>query len=122
MQDRTFDLLGEIAAGVRLGSRWGRGTAVMIMTGAPMPAGADGVVPVESRRSLEASPPRVTLAHVDGRRDHRQPRIDVSAGSSCCTLVPRLVPQLAVAASVIRTRCTLHRAFDLKMGNEIIAG
>src|SRR5689334_18341091 len=41
-------VIGEIPAGVVLTVQVGSGTAVRIMTGAHMPAGADAVVPVES--------------------------------------------------------------------------
>ncbi|HSN06698.1 MAG TPA: gephyrin-like molybdotransferase Glp [Candidatus Angelobacter sp.] len=40
-------VLGDIAAGALGGARVGAGTAVRIMTGAPVPEGADAVVPVE---------------------------------------------------------------------------
>jgi molybdopterin molybdotransferase len=44
----TLTVLGDAAAGSAGDVEVGPGTAVRIMTGAPMPAGADAVVPVES--------------------------------------------------------------------------
>lgn len=44
---REFTELGEVAAGVWPTRPVGPGQAIAIMTGAPMPSGADGVVPVE---------------------------------------------------------------------------
>ncbi|MFN8169246.1 MAG: gephyrin-like molybdotransferase Glp [Candidatus Nanopelagicales bacterium] len=44
----TLTVLGDAAAGSGAGATVGPGTAVRIMTGAPMPPGADAVVPVES--------------------------------------------------------------------------
>jgi len=43
----TLDVIGEVRAGERYSGAVGRGQAVEIMTGAPMPEGADAVVMVE---------------------------------------------------------------------------
>ncbi len=43
----TLPVVGDIAAGSRAPERVSQGQCVRIMTGAPMPAGADAVVPVE---------------------------------------------------------------------------
>src|SRR5690348_8538334 len=43
----TLRVVGEVAAGQSAGRAVGAGEAMAIMTGAPIPAGADGVVPVE---------------------------------------------------------------------------
>ena len=41
-------VVGEVAAGQAAPHRLSPGTAMKIMTGAPMPAGADAIVPYES--------------------------------------------------------------------------
>jgi molybdopterin molybdotransferase len=56
----TLEVIGEVRAGERFGGVVGPGQAVEIMTGAPVPAGADAVVMVEDTR---ADSGRV---HIDG--------------------------------------------------------
>jgi molybdopterin molybdotransferase len=46
-EPRELDVTGEVAAGYVFSARVEAGTAVRIMTGAPLPAGADAVVPFE---------------------------------------------------------------------------
>ena len=46
-----LEVLGDLAAGYAAEVSVGRGQALRIMTGAPMPAGADAVVPVEMTRA-----------------------------------------------------------------------
>src|SRR5436305_21630 len=46
----TLDVIGEVRAGERFAGEVGRGQAVEIMTGAPVPAGADAIVMVEHTR------------------------------------------------------------------------
>lgn len=43
----ALPVAGEVAAGAGLGAALARGTALRIMTGAPVPSGADAVIPVE---------------------------------------------------------------------------
>jgi molybdopterin molybdotransferase len=43
----SLNVIGEVAAGYEFKGEVGRGTAVRIMTGAPIPAGADSIVPFE---------------------------------------------------------------------------
>ncbi|HSK52977.1 MAG TPA: molybdopterin molybdenumtransferase MoeA, partial [Clostridia bacterium] len=50
-----LDVIGDIAAGSAATSAVAPGTAVRIATGAPVPAGADAVVPVESTTPLDES-------------------------------------------------------------------
>ena len=57
----TLECLGEVRAGEHFGSAVGAGQCVQIMTGAPLPAGADAVVMVEYVRG-ESSRPEVTRA------------------------------------------------------------
>lgn len=53
-----LEVIGEVRAGERFDREVGRGQAVEIMTGAPIPAGADAVVMVEHTRRLNG---RVTI-------------------------------------------------------------
>lgn len=46
-EPRALDVIGEVAAGYQFEGEVAAGTAVRIMTGAPVPAGADSVVPFE---------------------------------------------------------------------------
>jgi len=50
---RIFQVLGDLRAGETTGTRVGKGEAIRIMTGAPLPAGADAVVMVEDTREGE---------------------------------------------------------------------
>src|SRR5439155_17263197 len=43
----TLQVVGDVAAGAKSRSGMGPGLAMRIMTGAPVPAGADAVVPLE---------------------------------------------------------------------------
>jgi molybdopterin molybdotransferase len=57
----TLECLGEVRAGEHFAGSLGAGQCVRIMTGAPLPAGADAVVMVEHVRG-EGSRPEVTRA------------------------------------------------------------
>jgi molybdopterin molybdotransferase len=50
-----LEVIGEVRAGQAPGSPVRRGTAIRIATGAPVPPGADAVVPVEGTTPLDAS-------------------------------------------------------------------
>src|SRR3990170_3542061 len=50
-----LDVIGEVRAGQRPDVSVQRGTAVRIATGAPVPGGADAVVPVEATTPLDAA-------------------------------------------------------------------
>src|SRR5690348_4980302 len=52
----TLKVVGEVAAGQSADRPLAPGQALAIMTGAPMPEGADGVVPVEDTQRLPPSP------------------------------------------------------------------
>ena len=57
---RSFFVIEEITAGRMPQHEVGPGTAARIMTGAPMPQGADAVVPIE-RTALDPVTERVTI-------------------------------------------------------------
>jgi molybdopterin molybdotransferase len=58
-QDKSFSILGEIAAGQVADFEVASGTAARIMTGAPMPHGADSVVMIE-KSTVEGDLVRIT--------------------------------------------------------------
>lgn len=53
----VLDVIGEVAAGSTFEGALGAGQAVRIMTGAPIPIGADGVVMVEVTRTIDSGSP-----------------------------------------------------------------
>jgi molybdopterin molybdotransferase len=61
---RTLKVIGEVAAGYIYNGRVGAGEAVRIMTGAPIPPGADAVVPFEE---TDEPPGRVFGSFAKGR-------------------------------------------------------
>ncbi len=79
-------VLGEVAAGRAAELEVQPGTAVRIMTGAPMPAGADAVVPVEDTDApmgASAVPETVAVrAAIRARENVRYAGSDVRAGAS----------------------------------------
>ena len=58
----VLNVLGDIAAGGDSSAVIAAGTAVRIMTGAPMPAGADAVVPVERTDQWDSACSRCAVA------------------------------------------------------------
>ena len=92
---------GTIAAGAVTPPALGTGAAAAIMTGAPMPAGADCVVPVEDTTKLDDGR-RVRIGHASssGRYIARRGS-DCAAGRVVLTRGTKLTPAaIAVAASV----------------------
>ena len=94
-------VIGEVAAGKSFDRSLGEGEAVAIMTGAPMPAGADGVVPVEDVERLSPEVVRIL------RAADNPARFIAARGSDCPAgrvVVPAGTPlgptQVAAAASV----------------------
>lgn len=75
----SLPLVGEVAAAPGEPVPLAPGTAVRIMTGAPLPAGADAVIPIEE---VEAAPGSVHLAAaVAPGRFVREPGSDLPAGA-----------------------------------------
>jgi molybdopterin molybdotransferase len=116
-------VIGEVAAGQTPQRRIVSGDAMAVMTGAPIPAGADGVVPIEdvergawNVRVLRAARPDRFIA----KRGN-----EVRAGAVVLERGMKLGPaQLAVAASVGASRVRVFarpRAAVLSTGDELIA-
>lgn len=98
----TLRVVADIAAGASPGrgfTRLAPGEAARIMTGAPMPKGADAVIPVEETDFNERgagipAPAQVTISRkVDAGENVRPRGSDVRAGQTVLTTRQRLRPQ-----------------------------
>lgn len=97
----TLDVVGTIAAGATLDGEVGAGQAARIMTGAPMPPGADAVVMVERTRLDEAASTVGIEITVDEGNHVREAGEDVVPGDLLFTAGTRLTAgHLGVLASV----------------------
>ncbi len=122
----TLDVIGEIKAGEKLDripANIGTGQAVAIMTGAPVPAGADAVVMVEYTAQLGNSV-EITQERCAGR-EHCSARRRSAARAPC--LLDRGVrlneAAIALAASVGKSRLEVYkrpRVAVLTTGDEIV--
>jgi molybdopterin molybdotransferase len=119
-------VVGEIAAGKWPGRGIGPGETMAIMTGAPMPQGADGVVPVEDveRRVSVGESVRVLRAPAPARLI--APRgSDCPAGKVVLNQGAMMgAPQIAVAASVGAAEVSVYarpRVAVLGTGDELVA-
>jgi molybdopterin molybdotransferase len=93
-----LEVVGELAAGAVFSGTIGPGQALRIMTGAPMPAGADTVYPQEV---VERRGRRVLVPSIEPRVNTRSRGEDVRAGSVILPAGSVLRPQeLGVAASL----------------------
>ena len=117
-------VIGEVAAGKSPDREIGAGEAMAIMTGAPLPAGASGVIPVEDTERIDADMVRILRA--DGG-----PRFVAPRGSDCPAGQVVLRPgaligptQIAVAATVGATELDVFarpRVAVLATGDELVA-
>ncbi len=119
----TLKVIGEIAAGQSAARGLAVGEAFAIMTGAPMPEGADGVVPIEDTEQ-RAENVRILRSITPGRFIARRGS-DVRCGATVLRRGDRLGPaQLAVAASVGAARVKTFakpRAAVLATGDELVS-
>jgi len=121
----TFEVIGEIKAGERLEkipANVGRGQCVAIMTGAPLPSGADAVVMVEYS-SQQGKKVHITRGTVPGENvvprgaEARQGNVLVDRGLRLTEAA------LALAASVGKSRLHVYarpRVAVLTTGDEIV--
>ncbi|MCY3924667.1 MAG: molybdopterin molybdotransferase MoeA [bacterium] len=77
----TLEVVGTLAAGRAPEGAVGRGQAVRIMTGAPIPPGADAVIMVERTRRLDGGDRVVAEAHVPVGNHIRSVGEDLEAGT-----------------------------------------
>jgi len=69
----VLDVVAESAAGTAVAAAVGPGQAVRIMTGAPVPTGADAVVMVEDTERLGGDLDQVRITRPDAAGDHIRP-------------------------------------------------
>jgi molybdopterin molybdotransferase len=114
-----LDVVGSVAAGYVAGQRLAAGTAIRIMTGAPLPEGADAVVPYEDTSDFDRPKgERLTrpAAEVDVRkpvrpRDHVRPAgEDILQGELVMAPGRIIRPQeIGVLASLGHETVLVHR-------------
>lgn len=114
---------GTRGAGTAPGEKLGRGTALKVMTGAPVPQGCDAVVPVEEAR--EAAGGRVELMTTPRSGAHiRRLGEIVEVGRALLAPGRRLAPAdlILVAAAGRETLHVVHpaRAAILVTGDEVV--
>jgi molybdenum cofactor synthesis domain-containing protein len=119
----TLRVVGELAAGVAPTTPVGAGEAIRIMTGAPMPAGADAVVMVERTR---ADGDRVEIYAPATAGDHVRPAGgDLDVGQRVFAPGTLLTPaHLGVLASLDVTDVSCHpkpRVGVCSTGDELVA-
>jgi molybdopterin molybdotransferase len=118
-------VVGELAAGQVPGRAVEPGEAIAIMTGAPMPPGAEGVVPVEDVEKVGESMIRVVRAGGDPGRFIARRGSDCAAGQVVLRQGTRLGPaQIAVTASVGASEVDVYarpQAAVLATGDELVS-
>jgi molybdopterin molybdotransferase len=121
-QPLPLQVVGDVAAGAKTRSGMGPGLAMRIMTGAPIPAGADAVIPLEDTDR--------GVARVEIRRQVRTGECirrageDLAAGAPALGAGAALGPQqLALLAALGRDRVVVRprpRVIVLSTGSELI--
>jgi molybdopterin molybdotransferase len=115
-------IVGEVLAGMEAGGTLEAGKAMGIMTGAPLPAGADGVVPIEDA-GVRGDQVVIRVAAVAGRFVTRRGS-DCSRGKAVLSAGTRMgAAQVAVAASVGAERVSVFarpRVGVLTTGDEVV--
>jgi molybdopterin molybdotransferase len=116
----TLRIVGEVAAGARTLPAVSAGEAVRIMTGAPLPPGADTVVPLEEADEADGT---VTVALSAEDTFVRAAGSDTPAGSEIClpgVLGPAHVAVLA-SLGIARVRVRMRpRVAILSTGDELV--
>lgn len=119
----SLELIGEVAAGVASDAEVRPGTALRIMTGAPVPSGADAVVPVETAREEDA---KVIVTSAPPAHGHIRPAgDDISRGDLVVSAGEELGPgELAILAALGLTPMEVHRrpvVAVVSTGDELVA-
>jgi molybdopterin molybdotransferase len=118
----TLPVIGDVVAGTKSRSGMGPGLAMRIMTGAPMPAGADAVIALEDTDQGVA---RVAIRRTvqSGERVRRMGE-DLQAGAPAIAAGSALGPQqLALLAALGRDRVLVRprpRVLVISTGTELI--
>lgn len=118
----SVEVIGEVAAGATALPVVEAGTAVRIMTGAPMPLGADAVVPIEDGAE-ESGRLRVATSVAAGAHV-RAAGHDTRAGEELCLPGELTPPKLAMLASIGRASVEVRRrpvVAILSTGDELAA-
>ena len=115
-------VVDDVPAGYRATERVSPGRAIRIMTGAPLPDGADAVVPVEA---TDAGTQRVRVASpVDAGSYIRRAGEDVVAGTPVLEVGTVLTARsIALATAVGRAEVRVHprpRVVVISTGNELV--
>jgi molybdopterin molybdotransferase len=118
----ALPVVGEVAAGAGRSSTLAAGRAVRIMTGAPLPDGADAVVPVETTSG--GSGQVYFYAPVAAGTNVRHPGEDLQPGQPLLAAGHRVSPAdvaLLAVAGVARVRCLPPpRVVVLSSGDELV--
>ena len=117
-----LDVLGDLPAGYTADVEVGRGQAIRIMTGAPVPAGADTVVPVESTREGEG---RVLIEEELPAGSHvRKAGEDVKAGERVLVAGTEVGPAesgMLASLGYARVRCFRRAVVGIiSTGDELV--
>jgi molybdopterin molybdotransferase len=117
-----LQVVGDIAAGAKSRSGMGPGLAMRIMTGAPIPAGADAVIPIED---TDGGLARVAINRpVRSGECLRRTGEDLAGGAPALGAGAALGPQqLALLAAIGRDRVLVRprpRVIILSTGSELI--
>ncbi len=117
-------LLETVGAGSVAAARVARGTAIGIMTGAPVPPGADAIVIVEDTDGARAGSVRVRGRAKPGQHVRRRGE-DVRSGTVVLRAGARLTPAaVGLASSLGRTTLDVRRrpiVAVLSTGDEVVA-
>ncbi|MCC2593710.1 molybdopterin molybdotransferase MoeA [Tessaracoccus sp. OS52] len=125
----VVDVAGDIPAGTAASTPLAPGQAMRIMTGAPMPAGADAVVPVEDTDQPPGDSPlprrvEVRTAPVPGRHIRRRGE-DVGVGDVVLSEGARATSAAAAAAASVGLGewlvTTRPRVLVVATGSELVA-
>ena len=123
---QTLDVIGEVAAGASFGGVVGPGRAVRIMTGAPIPTGADAVVMVEDTRMIgsERMGQVDVFAEVVSGAAIRDCGDDVRSGDLVFSAGTLISPMVAGVLSSLNCRSPLvhpkPRVAVLSTGDELV--
>ncbi len=117
-----LDVIGEVRAGERFAGEAGAGQAVAIMTGAPLPAGADAVVMVEHAVAMGS---RVRIPQPAEPGQNINPRgCEAAAGEPLLRAGKRLdYTDIALLAAVGQARVRVYRkpvAAIIPTGDEVV--